>query len=992
MRPFGEKEKIQALLAKILLTETNPNWNSLMKSQKLFPVLLSIISAFPLQAGENLLANPGATSGATTGWNIIASGGDGWSSIGQSVEGDGAAFITSYAWCSRSQTIDLIGAGFNEAFLDRSPPIRVQEWFKGTSNVADQYYLKIELRAADGTVLDRWEAGNQTTPLVAKGNWQEQTHLFENYPAGVRQIYWEDGGKDAEFWAGHYGSIIDGALLEFADPAPTAITLAPGTYPVNAPIGGVAGMLTAEDNDGSYHTFEMISEITPVPLVTRGSNWAYLDNGSDQGSAWADPAFDDSTWLVGAAELGYGEGDEGTTLAGASTHFTNYHRHRFEVSANDLASSESLELLLKRDDGAVVYLNGIEILRDNLPGGTITSTTPASTAATDDGATFTSFPVPVNLLLAGENVLAVEIHQVNLTSSDTSFDLELVASFQGNSYDNALFTIDNDLLKFAQAANTLPVSIDDLWTVNVRVTDDAGNTLTSQLDITGVADPSQAPTVIALSESFVTEGQIIGSTVGKILVTDPDPGDYHTFFLIPGSGDTDNALFQIQSNRLVTAVVLDDSMLLRSIRLRATDRGGFSFEQNLVIEVRPFNNIPSDITFTGTNIDRTAPTGTLVGILETLDLDTNDTHSFTFVPTIGSEPVIGFGQNWRYLDNGSDLGGSNWTAAGGAFDDSAWKISTGSFGYGDSQDTIVDFGPDAANKYITTYFRRTFTLANPGAYPGHLLKILRDDGVAVYLNGAEIGRAGLAANATATTLADVAINDTDETIPVDITVPANLLIAGSNTLAVEVHQAAVGSSDLTFDLSLEGEINASGSKYFEIVNSNEVRVKQAFTDANFTNGTILNLVIRSTDDGGTSVERTFSLRVGLIDLDDLDDDGLPDTWENFHFFGTASQGGDDDSDGDGLTNLEEYYHDTFPTDRNSFFSLEIERVSPGQSRLSWPSSSARRYRVEGSPTGEPGTWSTTPSGSRTGTNTIMSESVNNSLIPKRLLRVVVDFP
>ncbi|YCM46102.1 hypothetical protein V2O64_08735 [Verrucomicrobiaceae bacterium 227] len=963
-----------------------------MNLQISLSALLSLLSALSMQAGDNLLVNPGAASGATTGWNIIASGGDGWNTNGQAVDDDGSAFITSYEWCSRSQTIDLIEEGFSVAFLDRSPPIKAQEWFKGISNVADLYYLKIELRAADGSVLDSWEAGNQTTPMVADGNWQEQVHLFENYPAGVRSIYWEDGGKDAEFWAGHYGTLLDGARLEFADPTPTAIHLTPGTYPLNAPAGGVAGLLSADDNEGSTHTFELVAEITPSLLVTRGSDWAYLDDGSDPGSVWTAPAFDDSTWPLGAAELGYGEGDEATIISGAGAHYTNYHRHHFDLPASDLARIESLELLLKRDDGAVVYLNGTEVIRDNLPGGTITSTTPASAAASDDGATFTSFSVPLNLLRAGKNTLAVEIHQVNLTSSDASFDLELIASFQGNAYNNGLFTIDDDLLKFAQPANTLPVTIGAHWTVNVLVTDDVGNTLISQLDITGIADPTQPPTAITLSEFSVNEGQSIGTTVGNILVTDADSGDYHTLALVPGNGDTDNALFQIKANRLVTGIVLDDASPLKSIRLRATDRGGFSFEQDFTIEVLPFNNPPSRITFTGTNIDRTATTGTLVGILETNDADVTDSHVYTFVPTVGSEPVIGFKQSWRYLDNGSDLGGSNWTAPAGEFDDSSWKTGTGSFGYGDAQNTLVDYGPDAANKHITTYFRRSFTLANPATHPGYLLKILRDDGVAAYLNGVEVGRSGLADNATATTFADAAIGDADELIPVELPIPANLLVAGTNTLAVEIHQSSATSSDLTFDLSLEGEIDASGSKYFEISNGNEIRIKQTFVDANFPNGTLFNLVIRSTDSGGASVERTFPLRVGFIDPDDLDDDGLPDFWEDFHFLGTVGQGGDDDSDGDGRTNLEEYLFDTFPTDPNSFFALQIEKIGSTQSRLSWPSSSARRYRVEGSLTGEPGSWSATPVGSQTGTDATMSEIITHSTAPKSLLRVVVEIP
>lgn len=50
-------------------------------------------------------------------------------------------------------------------------------------------------------------------------------------------------------------------------------------------------------------------------LVPFGSVWRYLDNGTDQGTAWVVPAFDDSSWSSGAAELGYGENNQATTVS-----------------------------------------------------------------------------------------------------------------------------------------------------------------------------------------------------------------------------------------------------------------------------------------------------------------------------------------------------------------------------------------------------------------------------------------------------------------------------------------------------------------------------------------------------------------------------------------------------------------------------------------------------------------------------------------------------
>ena len=54
--------------------------------------------------------------------------------------------------------------------------------------------------------------------------------------------------------------------------------------------------------------------LTAQTLVPAGSAWRYLDNGSDPGDAWRSPGFDDSAWAWGPAQLGYGDGDEITTL------------------------------------------------------------------------------------------------------------------------------------------------------------------------------------------------------------------------------------------------------------------------------------------------------------------------------------------------------------------------------------------------------------------------------------------------------------------------------------------------------------------------------------------------------------------------------------------------------------------------------------------------------------------------------------------------------
>ncbi len=170
-----------------------------------------------------------------------------------------------------------------------------------------------------------------------------------------------------------------------------------------------------------------LAGIEAQSLLPAGSVWRYLDDGSDPGTAWREPDYDDSAWKSGAAELGYGDGDE-TTVTGYgpdpdNKYLTTYFRTHF--SYDDTTTSQ-LRLDLKYDDGAIVYLNGREVVRVNLADGTITSQTAAlSFVGGEAESAFTSFFLPGDLLQQGDNVVAVEIHQVSPASTDISFDLRL---------------------------------------------------------------------------------------------------------------------------------------------------------------------------------------------------------------------------------------------------------------------------------------------------------------------------------------------------------------------------------------------------------------------------------------------------------------------------------------------------------------------------------------------------------------------------------------
>ncbi|HXH19557.1 MAG TPA: fibronectin type III domain-containing protein, partial [Chitinophagales bacterium] len=172
-----------------------------------------------------------------------------------------------------------------------------------------------------------------------------------------------------------------------------------------------------------------------------------------------------------------------------------------------------------------------------------------------------------------------------------------------------------------------------------------------------------------------------------------------------------------------------------------------------------------------------------------------------FTTLLSTDTLIYAGNSWKYLDNGSNQG-TAWRSV--FFNDANWNTGNAELGYGDGDEaTTVSYGPNAANKYITTYFRKTFSVANPAAYNSLNLFIVRDDGAVVYINGTEVYRSNMPTGIiTYTTLASSSIGAPDESAYYSTAVPAAVLRAGTNVVAVEVHQGAVNSSDLSFKMRL----------------------------------------------------------------------------------------------------------------------------------------------------------------------------------------------
>jgi hypothetical protein len=196
----------------------------------------------------------------------------------------------------------------------------------------------------------------------------------------------------------------------------------------------------AFDNSGSNSTPSSVMIVVTNPpgltaVLTNGAEWKYLDDGTDQGTAWKALLFTDTGWSNGIADFGYGDGPgvPERTVVGFGPdpnlkYTTTYFRKKINVAS--LADIGRLRLDALRDDGIVVHINGTEVFRNNFTN----TTTPIlfgdfADAAIGGAAESTYITYETNIaasgLIVGMNIIAVEIHQSDTNSSDISFDLML---------------------------------------------------------------------------------------------------------------------------------------------------------------------------------------------------------------------------------------------------------------------------------------------------------------------------------------------------------------------------------------------------------------------------------------------------------------------------------------------------------------------------------------------------------------------------------------
>ncbi|MGJ8726287.1 MAG: lamin tail domain-containing protein [Roseibacillus sp.] len=286
------------------------------------------------------------------------------------------------------------------------------------------------------------------------------------------------------------------------------------------------------------------SETPPaeVTLIEENADWKYLDLGTDPGANWNTVSFDDGAWSSGPAPLGYGDSFIATTVdfgpdsseKFATTHF----RHHFTVT--DAASITHVQLRLQVDDSAVVYLNGMEVARPNMPTEPVSYLDYSGKVAPNEDVLevveLSGFP-----LVEGDNVLAVEVHQESGTSSDIALDAELIVE-----------------------VITSPAILLDSVTYGPQISDVSfGRDSGSAWKSFGEPTPAAGNTTPSLLEPFATAPEVTASVdsgfySGSETVTLASPGTGTIHYTLDGSNPT------VASPVYSAGIVVTETTILRA--------------------------------------------------------------------------------------------------------------------------------------------------------------------------------------------------------------------------------------------------------------------------------------------------------------------------------------------------------------------------------------------------------------------------------------------
>lgn len=482
---------------------------------------------------------------------------------------------------------------------------------------------------------------------------------FEDISSYSIRVQTDDGN------GGTYAEQFTITILDGNDP-PSDITLSSNSVAENQLPGTAVGTFSSTDNDGDSHTYTLVTgdgatdnasfQIVGNELRTNASFDYETDNSysirvrstdDGTGNLWVEEPF--TITITDANDMPTDISLSGSSVAENQSAGTAV--GTFSSTDQDSADTHSYTLVTgtgDSDNGSFQIVDN-ELRTDASFDYEVDNSYSIRVRSTDDGTgnlwieeAFTitvtdANDAPTDISLSSNSVLehqaaGTAVGSFSSTDQDSG-DSHTYSLVESSTYtDNAAFTISNGQLKTA-------VEFDfdgkQTYTIKVQTRDDQGGTFSKEfiIDVTNGNDP---PSDITLSNDSVTENQPSGTAVGTFTTADPNNNSPYTYSLAPGTGDTNNASFQIVNNELQTKASFDlEIKSSYSIRVRSTDDGGLWYEKVFTITITNANDAPTNISLNSSSVQENQPVGTLVGNLSSTDQDSGDTHTYSLVSGTG---------------------------------------------------------------------------------------------------------------------------------------------------------------------------------------------------------------------------------------------------------------------------------------------------------------------------------------------------------------------
>lgn len=439
------------------------------------------------------------------------------------------------------------------------------------------------------------------------------------------------------------GAFFDKTLsigVQNVNEAPTSIGLSANTVAENQPVGTTVGLLSAADVDAG--------DTVSYSLVGGDSaSFQIVGNSLQAAASFNYEAKASYTLLVRATDAGGLSVDKSIFVSVTNV---NEAPTSMVLSLNQVSEAAIVGATV----GGITTIDpdfGDTFTYALVGGDTAAFTLVGSllkTAVALNFETKSSYSVVVRSTDAGglavDSTLTILVTNVNEAPTDISLSASSVAeNAAAGTTVGILATVDpdgagvttyalvaGDVGSFSIVAGSLRTAVPlnfeakSSYSVTIRSTDSGGLSV-SRVFTLSVTDVNEPPTAIAITSSTVPENSAAGTAIGTLSATDPDAGDVVSYSLVAG----DIASFSVVGGVLLSAGAFDfETKSTYTVTVRATDAGGLTFDRVLSVAVTNGNETPTVIALSGTTVLEGLPAGTSVGALTTSDPDVGDSHTY----------------------------------------------------------------------------------------------------------------------------------------------------------------------------------------------------------------------------------------------------------------------------------------------------------------------------------------------------------------------------